>query len=432
MAEEKILKKTPAAKKPRKPKTTTHPPYFQMIKEALMALKEKNGSSPYAIAKKIEEKHKSLLPESFRKILSLQLKNSVTKGKLVKIRASYKLSDTTKMTTRLQDKKSKKNMKQEDKEITKRTRSSSTRSKKSMSVNKQEKMRKAKKARQPKSIKSSAGERAVSNSFDMSLLEINANYPAVLEFVANLPPDVMPLTIEDSKAKQVNAEQRKKDYYDRFPRKTISGLFCFSETGKCNIICTIMNIDTDYSWYFFSCLKCSKTAYKIPKVENEIVKKGKKEMFWCPTCKEDTPKVIPRYLLNVGVMDNTGDTKCLIFDKSAQEIIGVSAEDLLEGKWDEVSTVWLGNESDNLDTVEDSDQQTDQRNDLSIDQEGLALTNSSETTDPLGPTSSTPSSKRSMDAVSEDIEGQGSTTKKACVSSILGDIEKEEIEGGKN
>ncbi|KAG7599001.1 Nucleic acid-binding OB-fold [Arabidopsis suecica] len=225
-------------------------------------------------------------------------------------------------------------------------------------------------------INSFKGERAVSNSFDMSLLEINANYPAVLEFVAN-------------------------------------------------------------------CLKCSKTAYKIPKVENEIVKKGKKEMFWCPTCKEDTPKVIPRYLLNVGVMDNTGDTKCLIFDKSAQEIIGVSAEDLLEGKWDEiqdptnlpqqirdlvgktfqflvtvgkeninetddtykVSTVWLGNESDNLDTVEDSDQQTDQRNDLSIDQEGLALTNSSETTDPLGPTSSTPSSKRSMDAVSEDIEG---------------------------
>ncbi|EFH40763.1 predicted protein [Arabidopsis lyrata subsp. lyrata] len=138
------------------------------------------------------------------------------------------------------------------------------------------------------------GERAVSNSFDMSLLEINATYPAVLEFVANLPPDVIPLTIEDSKTKQVNAEQRKKDYYDRFPRKTISGLFCFSETGKCNIICTIMNIDTDYSWYFFSCLKCSKTAYKIPKVENEIVKKGKKEMFWCPTCKEDTPKVIPR------------------------------------------------------------------------------------------------------------------------------------------
>jgi histone H1/5 len=132
---------------------------MKMIKEALMVLKEKNGSSPYAIAKKIEEKHKSLLPESFRKTLSLQLKNSVAKGKLVKIRASYKLSDTTKMITRQQDKKNKKNMKQEDKEITKRTRSSSTRPKKTVSVNKQEKKRKVKKARQPKSIKSSVGKK---------------------------------------------------------------------------------------------------------------------------------------------------------------------------------------------------------------------------------------------------------------------------------
>ncbi|XP_010413119.1 PREDICTED: histone H1-like [Camelina sativa] len=162
MAEEKIVKKTPAEKKPQKPKTATHPPYFQMIKEALMALKEKNGSSPYVIAKKIEEKHKPSLPENFRKTLSLQLKNSVAKGKLVKIRASYKLVETTKMTTRQQDKE-KKDLKKEEREKkkTSRTRSSSTRSKKTMSVNKQEKKRKAKKVRQPKSIKSSAGKKKV-------------------------------------------------------------------------------------------------------------------------------------------------------------------------------------------------------------------------------------------------------------------------------
>lgn len=35
-------------------------------------------------------------------------------------------------------------------------------------------------------------------------------------------------------------------------------------------------------------------------------------------------------------MDNTGDTKCKVFDKNAQELIGVSVEDLLEGNWEEV------------------------------------------------------------------------------------------------
>ena len=150
MAKEKnetpTVKKTPMAskekpKKLKKPKTTTHPPYFQMIKEALMNLKEKNGSSPYAIAKQIEEKYKPLLPENFRKTLSLQLKNSVAKGKLVKIRASYKLSETTTRTTRQQQKKKKME-----------TRSKKTVSKPEMVTTK--KKRKAKKPRQLKSIKS--------------------------------------------------------------------------------------------------------------------------------------------------------------------------------------------------------------------------------------------------------------------------------------
>lgn len=127
-----------------------------------MALKEKNGSSPYAIAKKIEEKYKSLLPETFRKILSLQLKNSVAKGKLVKIRASYKLSETTTRTTRQQEKK--KGLKKEDREKKTTTRSYSTRSKKTMAVNKPEKKRKTKKARQPKSIKSSGSRKAMKAS----------------------------------------------------------------------------------------------------------------------------------------------------------------------------------------------------------------------------------------------------------------------------
>ncbi|KAK4773931.1 hypothetical protein SAY87_028950 [Trapa incisa] len=83
-------------KKPRKPRTLSHPPYFQMIKEALQALKEKSGSSLHAIAKYMEDKHKSVLPENFRKILSVQLKNSVAKGKLIKIKASYKLSQAGK------------------------------------------------------------------------------------------------------------------------------------------------------------------------------------------------------------------------------------------------------------------------------------------------------------------------------------------------
>lgn len=125
---------------------------MKMIKKALMTLKEKNGSSPYAIAKKIENKHKSTLPENFRKTLSLQLKNSVAKGKLTKIRASYKLSETTTTRTTRQ---------QQEKKKTTRTRSS----KSTIPLNKPEvatkKKRKVKKPRQPKSIKSSGSKKVL-------------------------------------------------------------------------------------------------------------------------------------------------------------------------------------------------------------------------------------------------------------------------------
>ncbi|MQL05508.1 hypothetical protein EI015_25890, partial [Escherichia coli] len=88
--------KAPKEKKPKQAKTASHPPYFQMIKEALLALNEKGGSSPYAIAKYMEEKHKSVLPSNFKKILGLQLKNQAARGKLIKIKASYKLSEAAK------------------------------------------------------------------------------------------------------------------------------------------------------------------------------------------------------------------------------------------------------------------------------------------------------------------------------------------------
>jgi len=67
-----------------------------MIKDALVALNEKGGSSPYAIAKYMEKKDKAVLPTNFKKILDVQLKNQAARGKLVKVKTSYKLSETAK------------------------------------------------------------------------------------------------------------------------------------------------------------------------------------------------------------------------------------------------------------------------------------------------------------------------------------------------
>ncbi|CAN6482557.1 unnamed protein product [Victoria cruziana] len=89
--------KVPKGKKPKEAKPApAHPPYFQMIKEAIVALQEKSGSSAYAIAKHMELKYQAVLPANYKKMLALQLKHAAVRGKLVKVKASFKLADLPK------------------------------------------------------------------------------------------------------------------------------------------------------------------------------------------------------------------------------------------------------------------------------------------------------------------------------------------------
>lgn len=144
---------------------------LQMIKEALLALNEKGGSSPYAIAKYMEDKHKDELPANFRKILGLQLKNSAAKGKLMKIKASYKLSVAGKKERTTAS--TKKVQKADTKKKPRSTRSTTATAKKTEVTKKAKPTQKPKKvgakkirkstpakAKQPKSIKSPAAKRA--------------------------------------------------------------------------------------------------------------------------------------------------------------------------------------------------------------------------------------------------------------------------------
>ncbi|XP_021761714.1 histone H1-like [Chenopodium quinoa] len=92
----KTVKKTSAPKKAVAKSAPSHPPYIEMITEALVSLKERTGSSHYAIAKHIEEEQKVRdLPPNFRKLLFNQLKKSVASGKLVMVKKSFKLPPGT-------------------------------------------------------------------------------------------------------------------------------------------------------------------------------------------------------------------------------------------------------------------------------------------------------------------------------------------------
>ncbi|CAH1427016.1 unnamed protein product [Lactuca virosa] len=92
------MKATAAKKAPSKTKPKSHPTYAEMIKEAIVTLKERTGSSQQAIAKHIEDTQKDL-PANFKKLLLVQLKNLVAAGKLTRVKNSFKLGVVEKPTT---------------------------------------------------------------------------------------------------------------------------------------------------------------------------------------------------------------------------------------------------------------------------------------------------------------------------------------------
>jgi len=155
----------PKEKKPRTPRkkktTPSHPPYFEMIKEAITALDDNTGSSPYAIAKYMEENHKDELPVNYKKVLATQLKNFTAKGKLVKIRASFKLKEEEAPKKKLVKKEIKIPTKARSKRKAPALMSAETK-KKSVRLTRAKKAKKASppKPKQPKSIRSGTGKKA--------------------------------------------------------------------------------------------------------------------------------------------------------------------------------------------------------------------------------------------------------------------------------
>lgn len=90
-----VKEKKPRASKGSKP-PPSHPTYLQMITEAITSLKERTGSSQYAIAGYIGKKYQSQLPANFKKVLAVQLRNLAKSGKLTKVKNSFKLSEELK------------------------------------------------------------------------------------------------------------------------------------------------------------------------------------------------------------------------------------------------------------------------------------------------------------------------------------------------
>lgn len=84
----------PATTTTKKTNVSTHPTYKVMIKEAIVSLKDRTGSSQQALRKFIGAKY--ALPAGWEKKLRLYLKKMTVDGSLVQVKSSWKLGEALK------------------------------------------------------------------------------------------------------------------------------------------------------------------------------------------------------------------------------------------------------------------------------------------------------------------------------------------------
>ncbi|XP_024004793.1 uncharacterized protein LOC18028448 [Eutrema salsugineum] len=131
----------------------------------------------------------------------------------------------------------------------------------------------------------------------------------------------------------VNSVSVRDGFFLHTPRRTISEILGASEVEKCVTMATIMSIDTEFGWYYMSCKVCSK---KVLPLDMDLLKEQypgrpfRKQLWKCGKCKDDVESVVPAFMLTFRVMDNTGETKFLIFDKLAMKVVNQTAAQLTE------------------------------------------------------------------------------------------------------
>ncbi|CAE6197850.1 unnamed protein product [Arabidopsis arenosa] len=267
--------------------------------------------------------------------------------------------------------------------------------------------------------------RSISNAFDASDVLINPILTEVEDFRRMLPSDGLALTIMGPKPRFQPLKVREQRSFG-LPLKTIAELKASYEVEKVKIFCTILQIDLDYSWYYYAHIKCNKKVVQSKK----LLSSGAKKLFYrCEKCNAEVSAVEARYWLHLDVMDSTGESKLMLFDSFVEQIIGTPATELLEGTNEafvvliEQDNISRGNDeykvnevltSQNLNQADlkaEVDYPVDLSSMSSSDQV-LMLTNSSDKDETINTSLSTPSSKRKEDG--SDGSDQNSTSKKQC------------------
>ncbi|PNY14280.1 replication factor A protein [Trifolium pratense] len=156
----------------------------------------------------------------------------------------------------------------------------------------------------------------VSNSFYGSKLYLNAELPDVASYIERMNVANVELTQVVSQMSGPPIISVADDLLQT-PRMTIEDLI--ESTQKCcgSVLAWACEFDMDAGWFYQACTRC---ASRINFVAGQL---------YCDKCKMPRTAV-PRYKLNLQVIDNTGSITFVMFDRVVFQVVGLTAQDMLD------------------------------------------------------------------------------------------------------
>ncbi|KAF8052784.1 hypothetical protein N665_1505s0008 [Sinapis alba] len=180
------------------------------------------------------------------------------------------------------------------------------------------------------------GEVQISNAYDASQIFINPDIAEAKAFQQRDCVDSQAITISESADNKIE-KKIVRDKWMQYQLKNIVELLESTQIEQCRVVATICAIDTDWGWYYFGCLDCSRKVYPESKTVKRV--NGKEVLsyvWWCEQCQKLVYSVSPKFKIHLLVKDNIGESSFMLLDSIAKGIVPQSAEYLLNGSLDEL------------------------------------------------------------------------------------------------
>ncbi|MCI01814.1 replication protein A1-like protein, partial [Trifolium medium] len=156
----------------------------------------------------------------------------------------------------------------------------------------------------------------VSNTFYGTKMLLNADVPYINDYKLKMEGTERELTQSVSQLTGPTILSLEAELLQT-PRMTILDLNESSERCVGTVLVRTCDIETAFGWYYQSCTTCSSKV---------TIRNG--SIYCDKVCKQPRTSV-PRYKVNLQVIDNSGSTTFTLFDRVVTQMLGRSVQDLL-------------------------------------------------------------------------------------------------------